>query len=147
MAIKAIKNTENDIGKVKKDDSIIILCGHGSALKATEDEFAVFASKAAEFARPLNLEYAFLEFNRPTIGEKLREAYSRGYRRFACVPVMLLDGDHVRADIPGILGDFLGENPDAEGAVAAEFGLDRRVLDLAATRAETALVKGRLKAG
>lgn len=127
-------------------DSVIILCGHGSRLKETESEFADFVAAVAARTAPLSLDYAFLEFNRPPIGEKLAELYAAAYRRFACVPIMLLDGAHVRRDIPTILGEFLAANPDASGVVAADFGLDERLLAVAESRVATVLAANRLAA-
>ena len=130
----------------KASDSIIVLCGHGSRLKATEDEFADFVAKTASCVRPLSVDYAFLEFNRPTIAEKLEQLYAAGYRRFACVPIMLLAGAHVREDIPAILGEFLAARADAAGLAADDFGMDRRLLAIAESRVRETLATERLKA-
>ena len=118
---------------------VILLCGHGSRHTDTQAEFIGFTKKTARLVHPLSLDYAFLEFNHPPISKKLEELYQKGYRNFACVPVMLSAGAHVSQDIPELLAEFLANNPKAKGKVAGNFGEHQKVIAVATARTKAVL--------
>ncbi|MGE0256417.1 MAG: sirohydrochlorin chelatase [Alphaproteobacteria bacterium] len=121
------------------DDHAIMICGHGSRDEAAVAEFAALATGLRARLPGRLVEYGFLEFARPVIGEGLDALARAGARRIFAVPGMLFAAGHTKNDIPSVLNTWLARNPVIELDFARDLGLDARLLRAASERIEAAV--------
>jgi sirohydrochlorin ferrochelatase len=91
----------------------LILLAHGSRHPATADEVADLATKVA-VAVKCNVRHAFLEINRPTLGEAIAQAIKDGAKLVNVLPLFVNTGNHVVRDLPQLVADAKGRYPHVE---------------------------------
>ncbi|HPU99224.1 MAG TPA: CbiX/SirB N-terminal domain-containing protein [Candidatus Hydrogenedentes bacterium] len=93
--------------------TVYILLAHGSRQEEANAAFAELTGRVAAAAGLVNqVIHAFWEIARPDLKEAAREAVEvRGARRVAVLPYFLMDGIHIRRDIPETLEQLRGLYP------------------------------------
>jgi sirohydrochlorin cobaltochelatase len=125
----------------------VMLCGHGSRDEDAVAEFAVLAERLRERLPDHPVEYGYLEFARPIIGEGLDRLRSQAVTRALAVPGMLFAAGHVKNDIPSVLNTYMADHPGFRIDYGKDLGLDARMLRAAAARIEEAAAQARGDAG
>jgi sirohydrochlorin cobaltochelatase len=121
----------------------VMLCGHGSRDEGAVAEFAVLAERLRERLPNHPVEYGYLEFARPIIGEGLDRLRSQAVTRALAVPGMLFAAGHVKNDIPSVLNTYMADHPGFRIDYGKDLGLDARMLRAAAARIEEAAAQAR----
>jgi sirohydrochlorin cobaltochelatase len=121
----------------------VMLCGHGSRDEDAVAEFAVLAERLRERLPDHPVEYGYLEFARPIIGEGLDRLRSQAVTRALAVPGMLFAAGHVKNDIPSVLNTYMADHPGFRIDYGKDLGLDARMLRAAAARIEEAAAQAR----
>ncbi|MCE2509424.1 MAG: hypothetical protein J4G10_00340 [Alphaproteobacteria bacterium] len=119
--------------------SAVFFCGHGSRDPEARLEFETLMDRLREKlpARPVG--YGFLEFAKPDIGEGLEELRRRGAERIAVLPLTLFEGGHALNDIPALLRAFEAANPGLALRYGQAFGIETKLLKIAADRIRKAM--------
>ena len=117
----------------------LLLCGHGSRLVEANREFEQAADLFAGRLRQFDVERAFLEFEKPTIGEGLAALHARGNSRILVVPGFLFAAGHLKSDIPAIISNYAAQQPDARIELGRELGIDPKMLGAATARIRAAI--------
>ena len=88
----------------KKQDSGILLIGHGSRLPYNKEVIDKIAEKYSEIMPNYNIEVGYMELCEPSISQAFNKLKETGVDRIIVTPVFLADGMHTKRDIPKILG-------------------------------------------
>jgi sirohydrochlorin ferrochelatase len=129
-------------------DAAALLIGHGSKLEIQKEVMERLAESIKSRKIFVDVFYAFMNVNKPTIREAMADIVSRGYRKVIAIPVFLSDGVHTTEDLPKELGL---ENGQREGIVdfngakvrvlyARTIGYDERIADILVERGKEAVV-------
>ena len=87
-------------------DAGILICGHGSRAKISEEEFSLLASGLRARVPTLKVEYGFLEYSAPNIHMALDRLVAQGVKKIYAVPGMLFAATHAQNDIPSVLTSY-----------------------------------------
>ena len=117
----------------------IMVCGHGSRDVGAVAEFEALAGRVQARLPDRCVEYGFLEFARPVIGDGLDALVARGVTDILAVPGMLFAAGHVKNDIPSVLNDYQAGNRDVRIRYGRELAVDPRLLRAASERITSAL--------
>ena len=122
----------------------VMICGHGSRDEDAVAEFAALAERLRERLPDHPVEYGYLEFARPIIGEGLDRLRAQAVTRALAVPGMLFAAGHAKNDIPSVLNTYMADHPGFRIDYGKDLGLDAKMLRAAASRIEeaTAQAKG-----
>jgi len=120
------------------DKTAVMICGHGSRDDAAIEEFNQLAGHLSKRLPDFDVESGFLEFATPVIRTGLDKLRDRGAKKIVCVPGMLFAAGHVKNDLPSEVNSFAAENPDLEVIFGRELAVDRKLLEAARQRIETA---------
>src|ERR671911_3194590 len=116
----------------------VMLCGHGSRDEDAVAEFAVLADRLRERLPDHPVEYGYLEFARPIIGQGLDRLRAQAVTRVLAVPGMLFAAGHAKNDIPSVLNRYAAEH-GVRIDYGKELGIDPKMLRAAADRIEEAI--------
>ena len=86
-------------------DAGILICGHGSRAKISEEEFSLLA-KGLRARILAKVEYGFLEYSAPNIHMALDRLVEQGVKTIYAVPGMLFAATHAQNDIPSVLTTY-----------------------------------------
>ena len=114
----------------------VMLCGHGSRDEDAVAEFAVLAERLRERLPDHPVEYGYLEFARPIIGQGLDRLRAQAVTRALAVPGMLFAAGHAKNDIPSVLNTYMADHPGFRIDYGKDLGLDAKMLRAAASRIE-----------
>jgi sirohydrochlorin cobaltochelatase len=117
----------------------VMLCGHGSRDEDAVAEFAVLAERLRERLPDHPVEYGYLEFARPIIGEGLDRLRAQAVTRALAVPGMLFAAGHAKNDIPSVLNTYVADHPGFRIDYGKDLGIDTKMLRAAADRIEEAV--------
>jgi sirohydrochlorin cobaltochelatase len=117
----------------------VMLCGHGSRDEDAVAEFATLAERLRGRLPDYPVEFGYLEFARPIIGEGLDRLRARGVNRTLAVPGMLFAAGHAKNDIPSVLNSYAAGHPGFRIDYGKDLGLDTKMLRAAADRLEEAI--------
>ena len=122
----------------------VMICGHGSRDEGAVAEFAALAERLRERLPDHPVEYGYLEFARPIIGQGLDRLRAQAVTRALAVPGMLFAAGHAKNDIPSVLNTYMADHPGFRIDYGKDLGLDAKMLRAAASRIEeaTAQAKG-----
>src|SRR5438309_1408856 len=96
------------------EKTAVLLIGHGSRAEgANESQYRVAADLKSS-GRYAIVECAFLEISQPDIPAGLTLCRATGATRIVVVPYFLHKGNHVRKDLPRIIGAWWLQNSDVE---------------------------------
>jgi sirohydrochlorin ferrochelatase len=120
------------------DDVTVVLCAHGSRAAGTAEAQEQLCD---ELSADLGVRVlpGFLEITAPDIPAAIDTAVAAGARRVLLLPYFLHAGNHTTRDIPAIIEAAAARHPDVEVSMTPLLGPDRRLLDICADRARTAL--------
>ena len=93
-----------DTNSNSKNDTGILLVGHGSRLPYNKEVVQSIASKYAESKPDYNIEVGFMELAEPNIPTAFNKLKETGVKKIIVTPVFLAHGLHTKRDIPTILG-------------------------------------------
>ena len=106
----------------------ILICGHGSRDVQAISEFEVLAEHIARHLPERRVAHGFLEFARPTIGERLDDLRAAGARDVLAVPGMLFAAGHAKNDIPSVLNDYAARHDGFSIRYGRELAVDLKLL-------------------
>src|SRR5918994_5044014 len=121
----------------------VMLCGHGSRDEDAVAEFAVLAERLRERLPDHPVEYGYLEFARPIIGQGLDRLRAQAVTRVLAVPGMLFAAGHAKNDIPSVLNTYMADHPGFQIDYGKDLGIDAKMLRAAAGRIEEATAQAR----
>ena len=125
------KNTSgNFIGK----NPAILVCGHGSRDLTAISEFKKLVKDIAHVMPNRCVEYGFLEFAKPTIGQQLDELRNRGIQKVSAVPGMLFAAGHAKNDIPSVLNNYEAQHKEFAISYGRDLAIDTKLLKVAEER-------------
>jgi sirohydrochlorin cobaltochelatase len=105
------------------EDAGIIICGHGSRAKISEEEFSLLATGLRARVPSLKVEYGFLEYSAPNIHMALDRLVAQGVKKIYAVPGMLFAATHAQNDIPSVLTTYQQKHEGLEIEYGRELGL------------------------
>ena len=121
----------------------VMLCGHGSRDEDAVAEFAVLAERLRERLPDHPVEYGYLEFARPIIGQGLDRLRAQAVTRVLAVPGMLFAAGHTKNDIPSVLNTYMADHPGFQIDYGKDLGIDAKMLRAAAGRIEEAAAQAK----
>ena len=77
-----------------------ILMVHGSRVQATADEFNAMIDKLNAQSTDTKYFPCYMEIQSPDLKEALPAVIADGYKEIALLPLFVLEGRHIRQDIP-----------------------------------------------
>lgn len=112
----------------------LLIIGHGSRDRAGVEEFLQIGRALAD-RRPEHVTgIAFLEFERPTIGEAIDQLVTSGARRIVCLPGMLFAAGHVKNDVPREVQTAMRRWPGVAFRIAGALDPHAKLLELCRVR-------------
>ena len=112
----------------------ILLCGHGSRDVEAITEFEALAGHISRHLPERKVMHGFLEFARPTIGERLDDLRNGGASDILAVPGMLFAAGHAKNDIPSVLNDYAARHDGFSIRYGRELAVDIKLLAAARER-------------
>jgi len=107
-----------------------IVLGHGSKVNETVEILKSIKSCFEARLQSENVRYAALQFNEPSLPETIAEFANTGVTEIVVLPLFLMDGNHVREDIPDIIKREAEKFPSLSITVADHIGADSRITDI-----------------
>ena len=93
-----------DTNSNSKNDTGILLVGHGSRLPYNKDVVGTIAEKYAQTKPDYNIEVGFMELAEPDIPTAFNKLKETCVKKIIVTSVFLAHGMHTKRDIPTILG-------------------------------------------
>ena len=100
---KRLKDVLKD-DKINKDNTGILLIGHGSSLPYGKIVLNDIAEKTRKRLDDYIIELSFMRIETPSIPESFEKLQSQNFDNIILLPVFLADGLHTKSDIPLTLG-------------------------------------------
>jgi sirohydrochlorin ferrochelatase len=120
------------------NDALLII-GHGSRDRDGVEEFLQIARAVADRRVGGKTAFAFLEFERPTIGEAIDQLAAAGATRIICQPTMLFAAGHTKLDVPREVQAAVLRWPEVEFCVGGALELHPKLLELCRIRWDEAM--------
>lgn len=100
-----------------KENSAILLLGHGSRDPESVQEFLNFADGFQNYngfrtLKNLKITSAFLELSEPSIPHALEQLAQQGINEIVAIPYLLFRAGHVKTEIPEMLKEFREHHPE-----------------------------------
>ncbi|MEZ6068749.1 MAG: sirohydrochlorin chelatase [Pirellulales bacterium] len=111
----------------------VLLVVHGTRDRRGVAEALRALTMIGERVAPRPVELGFIELAEPDIGSAVERLVQRGVRRLTVAPLMLLAADHVKQDIPRMIGTALSGS-DIESVYAQPLDTHPLVLETSARR-------------
>ena len=116
-----------------------IVLGHGSMVKETIGILEEITNALKVRLKLERVQHAALQFNEPDLPQAIAMLARDGVNDIVVVPLFLTDGNHMRDDIPGIIGEERAKYPGLKIRLAGHIGADPRLTDILADRVAEAL--------
>ncbi|MBL7048693.1 MAG: precorrin-8X methylmutase [Nitrospira sp.] len=120
---------------------LILLAGHGSP-KKDANSLDHIAALLHEMIHPDCTEQcvkvAYLQFAKPDITEALEAAVKEGAKKIIVHPYFLSGGMHVTSDIPEIINEIRGKNPEVEIVYTEPLGIHKKMAEVVHERINAA---------
>jgi sirohydrochlorin ferrochelatase len=129
--VKEIK-VQNCISQCNKDCDVVLI-GHGSSDKNAHDAFVYAAKAISPYYR--NVEYCFLELDRPDIEEGIRQALATKPQALLIVPYFLHKGAHIKRDVIEDLNAVLDRYGFKNAYMGRHLGVDEKLVNIVIERA------------
>jgi cobalamin biosynthesis Co2+ chelatase CbiK len=123
---------QNCISQCNKDCDVVLI-GHGSSDKNAHDAFVYSAKAISPYYH--NVEYCFLELDRPNIQEGVRQAIATRPQLLLIVPYFLHKGAHIKRDVIEDLNAALDRYNFKNAYIARHLGVDEKLVDIVIERA------------
>jgi sirohydrochlorin ferrochelatase len=111
----------------------VILIGHGSSDKNAHDAFVHAANAIRPYYR--NVEFCFLELDRPNIEEGIQRAVAMNPQVILVVPYFLHKGAHIKKDVIKDLNAALDKSNFKSAYMGRHLGVDEKLVDIVIERA------------
>ena len=121
----------------------ILICGHGSRHSSAVKEFAGLSNCISHKLPGVPLEYGYLEFARPIIGDALEKLRGYSLERVIAIPAMLFAAGHAKNDIPALLNNYSNKT-GLKINYGRELGLNSLMIGAAGERIKEVLDKNPL---
>ncbi|WP_027718529.1 sirohydrochlorin chelatase [Desulfovirgula thermocuniculi] len=112
-----------------KKRGVILLC-HGSRLPETRRTLERLQEMIGEGKGFAAVKGAFLQFGQPDLPAALAQMSQLGLEQVVVVPLFLVDGVHVKKDIPEILNRERARYPQMEIIMAGHIGAHRKLAEI-----------------
>ncbi|WP_252314048.1 sirohydrochlorin chelatase [Sinobaca sp. H24] len=116
----------------------ILYVGHGSRVKAGNEQMKDFVEKAKQAVDCDIQEICFLELAAPDITEGMKRCVERGATSILAVPVLLFSAGHMKVDIPEELVKAMEHFPDVPVRFGKPFGVHEEILNVLEKRLSAA---------
>ncbi len=90
--------------EINKDNTGILLIGHGSSLPYGKIVMEGVLNKLKERLPEYEIEQSYMRIETPSIPESFKKLQDNGFENIITMPVFLADGLHTKSDIPLTLG-------------------------------------------
>jgi len=117
----------------------LILILHGSPREESSGPAKQLADLLGQSGGYSHVVVAFMECNRPTIEEAVKECVAHGVSRIIAVPYLLHTGRHLVLDIPGALNAAGAAHPEVKVLITDPVGASGVVSEALAARGHEAL--------
>ena len=111
----------------------VVLIGHGSSDKNAHDAFVYTADAIAPYYR--NVEFCFLELDRPNIEEGIGRALAKNPQVVLIVPYFLHKGAHIKRDVINDLNAALDKYNFENAFMSQHLGVDEKLVNIIMERA------------
>ena len=118
-----------------------IVLGHGSRVSETVTILKDLRSYLKARLQSENVRHAALQFNEPGLPEVIEDFAEGGITDIVVLPVFLMDGNHIREDIPEIVRRESERFPSISITVADHIGADVRIADILLDRLGNTIAK------
>ncbi|OIJ13431.1 hypothetical protein BKP37_10685 [Anaerobacillus alkalilacustris] len=112
----------------------VLLVGHGSRNKFSNQQFIEFAKKVEVGCRALLFRYAFLELASPSIIEEIKCCVEKGAKEIIVYPLLLLSAGHAKYDIPDELVKAKQLFPEVDFQLEQPLGIQEVLLSILENR-------------
>jgi sirohydrochlorin ferrochelatase len=129
--IDELKKSKGIIQPDKECD--VVLIGHGSSDKNAHDAFVYAANAITPYYR--NVEFCFLELDRPNIEEGIRRAVAGNPSVLLIMPYFLHKGAHIKRDVIKDLNAALDKHNFKNVFMGQYLGVDEKLVDIVIERA------------
>jgi sirohydrochlorin cobaltochelatase len=116
----------------------ILLVGHGSKYEDAGKSMARLAEDIKTHFTDCLVEICFLSMCPPGIEETVSKCVERGVNEITLMPFFVLDGFHVRKDIPNLIHKYSAKHTGVTFKYAAYLGYDELLSKLLIKRIEKA---------
>ena len=120
------------IGYADKECDVVLI-GHGSSDKNAREAFVYAANAIAPYYR--NVEFCFLELDRPNIEEGIRRAVAGNPHVVLVMPYFLHKGAHIKRDVVTDLDAALHKYNFENAYMGHHLGVDEKLVDIILERA------------
>jgi sirohydrochlorin cobaltochelatase len=114
----------------------ILFAGHGSRDPEGTEEFARLVDLYRQRQPERLVEYGFLEFARPILGESICRCVDAGARDITVLPGMLMAAGHAKNDIPSEIHEARRRFPDVQFRYGRHLHLHAKIIELCRLRIE-----------
>lgn len=125
---------------MKTKQQAILIVGHGTRDVNGVNEFIHTVNRLRARFKNNELEYGFLEFATPTIGQTIEKLYNQGCREILALPLMLTSAGHGKNDIPSELNHYSHHFPDLNIRYGRDLSIHPFMLQAAQERIQEAEV-------
>lgn len=130
------------IGELKKEKGIryqdrecdVVLIGHGSSDRNARDAFVYTTDAIRPHYR--DVYFCFLELDRPSIEEGIRQAVANNPKVILMMPYFLHRGAHIKTDVVKEVDAALAKHDFKDAFMARHLGVDEKLVDLVVERAK-----------
>lgn len=89
----------------------LVLFAHGARDPEWADPFRAIAARVAETRKDLAVTLAFLELQKPSLADAVRELAAAGHNTIHIAPLFMAQGGHLKKDVPLLLAGIGREQP------------------------------------
>jgi sirohydrochlorin ferrochelatase len=138
IMVQLIIDRLNELKKTKcishaNKECDVVLIGHGSSDKNAHDAFVYAANAIRPYYR--NVEFCFLELDRPNIEEGIWRAIAGNAQVILIVPYFLHKGAHIKRDVMKDLNAALDKYNFENAFMGRHLGVDEKIVDIVIERA------------
>jgi sirohydrochlorin ferrochelatase len=138
IMVQLIIDRLNELKKTKcishaNKECDVVLIGHGSSDKNAHDAFVYAANAIRPYYR--NVEFCFLELDRPNIEEGIWRAIAGNAQVILLVPYFLHKGAHIKRDVMKDLNAALDKYNFENAFMGRHLGVDEKIVDIVIERA------------
>ena len=107
----------------------ILYIGHGTRLQKGVEEAIQFIEETKKFIQVPIQETAFLELVEPSIIEGVKKCIERGATDIAIIPILLLEAQHAKVDIPEEIDKARQLYPTVHFSIGKPLGVHENLID------------------
>ncbi|QGU00246.1 Sirohydrochlorin cobaltochelatase CbiX(small) [Candidatus Syntrophocurvum alkaliphilum] len=116
----------------------IILLGHGSRRKEANEEIRQITELFKKNNNDKVYETAFLSNAKPDMEEAADILVSKGIEKIVMMPVFLVEGIHIKEDIPEVIEKLKNKYPNIEFLIAKHIGPHPSLVNIVQERIDEA---------